>query len=97
MEIPVVDMRQMRRTYAAYYAGYGGLIGALHHQGRLRGGHMNEQFRSPQSVNMVPGKPNVPEPHPADYSSEIRKEVFALIDELCDQNPTGGGTIKRFE
>jgi hypothetical protein len=58
---------------------------------------MQEHFRSPQVVSLTPGKPNVPEPHPADYSFEIRDDVLALIDEVCPQQPTGGRTIKRFE
>lgn len=58
---------------------------------------MHEQYRSPQVVGTAPGKPNVPEPHPADYSSEIRDEVFELIEELHPQNPQGGKVIKQFE
>ncbi len=58
---------------------------------------MHEHIRSPQVVSLAPGKPNVPEPHPADYSSEVSEKVFDLIDELCPQQPTGGRTIKRFE
>ncbi len=57
---------------------------------------MNELFRSPQVVSLTPGKPNVPVPHPADYSSEISDDTFDLIDEVCPQQP-GGRTIKRFE
>lgn len=58
---------------------------------------MNDQFRSPQAISTTPGRPNAPEPHPADYSSEIDDRVFGLIDEVCDQEPADRRIIKRFE
>jgi hypothetical protein len=59
---------------------------------------MTDQPRASRVVRVTPGRPQVPEPHPADYSAAIPDSTLALIDELCDQNDLSSGrTLQRFD
>ncbi|MDB5439772.1 MAG: hypothetical protein JWM33_2199 [Caulobacteraceae bacterium] len=57
---------------------------------------MNEDPRAPKVVSLTPGKPRVPEPHPAEYG-DAPDEMFAHIDRETDQAAMAAGkVVKRF-
>lgn len=59
---------------------------------------MNDHNRAPKVVRVAAGRPRVPEPHAANYSTPIPNATFDLIDELCPQPELAGGRIlHRFE
>jgi hypothetical protein len=58
---------------------------------------MNDYPRAPKAVSAAPGKPRVPEPHPADYGN-LPDEMFAYIEKNTDQEALSKGEVgKRFE
>jgi hypothetical protein len=69
---------------------------------KVKRGHeehrMSDRIRASKIVRATAGRPNVPDPHPADYSTRISNDTLALIDEACPQDVLSGGKVlKRFE
>lgn len=59
---------------------------------------MTDVPRVSRVVRVAAGRPRVPEPHPADYSTPIPDANLKLIEELCDQKVLSSGKIlQRFE